>query len=206
MKVNLFKYVNWFEKQSLTKEFLIIRETLNTRDEFLSKQKKFFTAEKDKIYKELIKDLKYQVLLTNDKINENYIKLLDAEKVDGMTSLLEDKIEELQNLKGNLAYYEDYMQFKEENNLNNEEDLNSNKLYPLKIRESLHNENIAIKSKFTRLKNLFFKLIKNKTIDFDEITYKQLNHILNTNYDISYSEDMFKIMKAQAVLLEQKVM
>lgn len=193
-----------FESQALTKEFLIIRETLNSRDEFLEKQKKFFLAEKEKISKELVTDVKYQILLTHDKITENYLKLLETERAEGMNALIIDKIEELNNIKNNLVYYEDFLQYKEENQINQSENNNllSNRNYPMRVREALSVENFTLKTKFLKLKSLFYKLVRNKHIELDENSYTQLSSILNDPYDAAHSEDLFNMLKAQALLVE----
>jgi hypothetical protein len=194
-----------FESQSLTKEFFIIRETLNSRDDYIEKQRKFFLSEKEKISKELNKDLKFQILLAHDKITENYLRLLESEKNEGLANLLEEKIEELQNLKNNLALYEDFLQYREENNLNLEGEMARKATYPLKLRESLLSENAGLKVKFLKLKSLFMRLAKEKSIELDEQSFKELNAIMNSNYDIIYSEEIFDLMKAQAILVEQKL-
>jgi len=193
-----------FDSQSLTKEFLIIRETLNSRDEYLEKQKKYFFSEKEKVSKELNKDLKYQILLSHDKITENYLRLLDSEKTEGLANLLEEKIEEIQNLKNNLALYEDFLQYREENQINLEGELAVKVQYPLKIREGLLCENAGLKVKFLKLKSLFLRLARQRTIELDEQGFKELNAIMNSNYDVVYSEEIFGLMKAQALLVEQK--
>ncbi len=194
-----------YDSQSLTKEFLIIRDTLNSRDEYLDKQKKYFLSEKEKVSKEFNKDLKYQILLAHDKITENYLRLLESEKAEGLANLVEDKIEEMQNLKNNLALYEDFLQYREENQLNSEGgDMAVKALYPLGIREGLLTENAALKVKFLRLKGLFMRLAREKSIELDEQGFKELNAIMNSSYDVLYSEEMFSLMKAQALLVEMK--
>jgi hypothetical protein len=195
-----------FDSQSLTKEFLIIRETLNSRDEYLEKQKKYFFSEKEKVSKELNKDLKYQILLSHDKITENYLRLLDSEKTEGLANLLEEKIEEIQNLKNNLALYEDFLQYREENQINSEGEFAVRVQYPLKIREVLLCENAGLKVKFLKLKSLFLRLARQRTIELDEQGFKELNAIMNSNYDVVYSEEIFGLMKAQALLVEQKLL
>ncbi len=193
-----------FDSQALTKEFLIIRETLNSRDEYLEKQKKFFASEKDKITKELTHDLKYQILLSHDKVTENYLKLLESEKNEGIINLLQEKIDELQNVKNNLALYEDFLQYKEENQINLDNEGSNKNNYPLKIREGLLNENNGLKIKFSKLKILFLKLIENKHLEFDDQTYKDLSAIMNINYDVIYNQEIIGLLKAQAILVEQK--
>lgn len=194
-----------FESQSLTKEFLIIRETLNSRDEYLEKQKKYFVSEKGKVNKELNKDLKYHILLAHDKITENYLKLLESEKNEGLANLLEEKIDEMQNLKNDLALYEDFLQYKEENQIQADE-LNVKVQYPVKIREGLLVENAALKVKFLKLKSLFLRLAHQSVIELDEQGFQELNAIMNSNYDVVYSEEIFGLMKAQALLVEQKLL
>jgi len=192
-----------FESQALTKEFLIIRETLNSRDEFLEKQKKYFFSEKEKITKELTQDLKYQTLITHDKITDNYLKLLESQKSEGISNLVDEKIQEMQNLKYNLALYEDFVQYREENQLDLDNEHPNKNSFPIKIRESLLNENSGLKVKFLKLKNLFIKLVQNKNIELDDECYRELNSIMNTNIDIIFNEDFFNLIKAQALLVEK---
>lgn len=60
-----------YEMQSLTKEFVLIRETLNTKNEFLMKKKEIFIEEKKNNEFKYIKEMNEDILVCKDKIFES---------------------------------------------------------------------------------------------------------------------------------------
>ncbi len=74
-----------FDMQSLTKEFMLIRETLNTKNDFLMKKKEIFSEEKKnldikaiKVNLDMIKEINEEVLICKDKIFE-FKELISSE-------------------------------------------------------------------------------------------------------------------------------
>jgi hypothetical protein len=74
-----------FDMQSLTKEFMLIRETLNTKNDFLMKKKEIFSEEKKnldikaiKVNNDIIKEINEEVLICKDKIFE-FKELINTE-------------------------------------------------------------------------------------------------------------------------------
>jgi hypothetical protein len=224
-----------YESQSLTTEFLIIRDTLNNRSNFLTSQKENFLQEKERLANEGYKQLNIDILLCKDKITESKVKISSSSNpnnfnnyniptpVPGSSKLnisnisqnvqnnrlleiLDEKIEIYENLKNNLAQYEDYINYnktRENNNIQNTEmNLACN------MTENLLNENYILKTKNIKLRELVTKIIKSKSFDIDMIDEEivsDLNEILNSKKDVAYSEDLFYMMKSQALLLENLI-
>lgn len=128
-----------FESQSLTQEFFLIRETLNSRDSFMESQKNFFLEEKKNIQRELNNDMKFNLLLTHDKISENYLNILKNEKQEGILQIVGEKIKEMQKMVTDIALYDDFLDYKEERGLIKQSEIykKGNSL----SREGLLNEN-----------------------------------------------------------------
>jgi hypothetical protein len=59
-----------YEAQAITKKFLAIRDTLNERDDFISKQKDFYRREKEKLDTSTLYNQNLDVLLCKDKFVE----------------------------------------------------------------------------------------------------------------------------------------
>ena len=193
-----------YESQTLTQEFLLIRETLNSRDPFLKTQKNFFLEEKKNIDKELSNDLKFDLLLSHDKISENYINILQNEKREGINNLIEDKILELQNKINTLACYDDFLLYREEKEIERIDESVNKRSNNMKNMQGIVNENFGLKTKFLKLKKIFYDMIWNKDIELNEDVYLDLHSIMNTNYDIVFNEDLFGLINAQAFLYENK--
>lgn len=210
-----------YEAQAITREFLIIRETLNSRSEYVTKQKDSYLYEKELLEKDTIKEKNIEVLLCKDKImesrlNSNTINNQTLNTVNSKGSLavgqtdknklfeiIDEKIEIYDNLKNNLAYYEEYIQNREFEF--QDENMDENKLSSLRFKESLLNDNYMLKSKNIRLVNFIKNILKKKEIEFSEKTVDELTDIVSCDRDIVFTEDLFHMLKSQALLMENMI-
>lgn len=179
-----------FESQSLTREFLIIRETLNNRNEYLNKRKEEFKLEVEEIEKEKKLILSNQVM-TGDKI----LEMSGVVKVDQLDQILNDKIKNLENLK--LEIFEGGEANSNNNNVNNIKNNTYNELLK---------ENHLLKINNFKFKNFIFKILKDPNKPLNSLNFKELDRIFkNTNNEALFSEDLFYLLKSQALLLENMV-
>lgn len=220
-----------YDTQSLTTEFLIIRDTLNNRSNFLATQKENFLQEKEQLSIERYKQINLDILLCKDKITESKVKISSNSNLNSLNNnniptsvqgssklnisnvhqnlqnnrlleILDEKIEIYENLKNNLAQYEDNINNNKvrENNINT---LETN--FACNMTENLLNENYILKTKNIKLRELASKIIKSKSFDInilDEEIITSLNEILNSKKDVVFCEDLFYMLKSQALLIE----
>jgi hypothetical protein len=81
-----------YDAQTLTREFNIIRETLNNKNEYLKKQKEVFLDDKNQLLFNNVKEMNKDVLLCKDKIEEF--------KMDKISTILDEKINYYDIVKG----------------------------------------------------------------------------------------------------------
>jgi len=174
-----------YDSQSLTPEFLIIRETLNNRSNFLTKQKESFILEKDKVKRIFSKEKNSDLIQCKDKIVESKTSSNYKEKI--LSEILDDKIEVYENLKNNLLNYDEYIQ-------KQEEETND-------IKENLMHENYILKIKNIKLRDALVKLLENDKLN-DEEHIEDINKIIHQKKDVIFTEDLFHILKSQALMLE----
>lgn len=200
-----------YESQALTTEFMIIRDTLNNKINYLNEQKQVNIAEKQRIEKDETKNLNLNMLLCKDKIVESkvYISNYGSNlKISGLNvstysnnnnnkllELLDEKIEIYENLKNNIAQYED-------NITRSKEEAGENANLNLNMTENLMNENYLLKTKNIRLIKFLYSLLRNGEVELSEDNISELNEVMNSNKDLVFSEDMFNIIKSQAAMIE----
>lgn len=204
-----------YESQTLTTEFLIIRDTLNHRINYLIDQKEINSIEKEKIENDETKNLNLDLLLCKDKIIESKVNMINASNNYGGTNsklsalnsstlsannnnkvveLIDEKIEIYENMRNNIAQSEDNLR---KNKGEGESfNLNSN------LAENLMNENYILKTKNIRLIKYLSNLLKNKEFEMIDENLNELNELMNSYKDLLFSEDMFNIIKSQAAVIE----
>lgn len=193
-----------YETQSLTTEFLIIRDTLNNRGEYLQNQKNQILEEKEKLTDDSYKQINMDILLCKDKMVESKLKVGISLNSLGkglppsglsfnnkLIEALDEKIEIYDNIKNDLAQFHD----------KNEKGTNGNNFI-----ENLINDNYILKNKNIKLQEIVSRIIKNtKNLDpdnIDEETFNLLNEIINSRRDIMFTEDLFNMVKVQALEIE----
>ena len=206
-----------FDSQSFTAEFLIIKDTLNNRSQYLKNQKDYYLQEKKFINHNLIKQNNIDILFCKDKlaeikvdaaiINNNLNNTINSNKsksfqINDMVTpklieIIDEKINLYENIKLNLAQYEDFI-----NNADKINDTEENQHNYLNIREKLQQENFLLKDKNIRLNKIIRKLITNKNISINEDIINEINDVINCRKDFTPSEDLFLIIKSQALMLE----
>ena len=201
-----------YESQSLTTEFLIIRDTLNNKMNYIMDQKEINSGLKEKIEKDETKIQNMNLLLCKDKIVEskvnmsNYgatnskISALNASTYSNninnnkLLELIDEKIEIYENLRNNMAQYED--------NMIKEKDLEENNNFNLNIAENLMNENYLLKTKNIRLIKFLYRFIENKEFDLTEESLYELDDLMNGHSNHVFPEDLFNIIKSQSIIIE----
>ena len=108
--------------------------------------------------------------------------------------LIDEKIEIYENLKNNIAQYED--------NMIKEKDLEENNNFNLNIAENLMNENYLLKTKNIRLIKFLYTFMKNKEFDMTEESLYELDDLMNGNPNHVFPEDLFNIIKSQSIIIE----
>jgi hypothetical protein len=207
-----------YESQTLTTEFLIIRDTLNHKINYLMDQKEINSAEKEKLENDETKELNLNMLLCKDKIVESKVNMTNMSnnyagtnsKISALNSstlsvnnninnnkvmeLIEEKIEIYENLRNHIAQYED----NSKRNKGEGENLSLN----LNVAENLMNENYLLKTKNIKLIKFLSNILKNKELELIDENLNELNELMNSNKDLIFSEDMFNIVKSQALIIE----
>lgn len=180
-----------FESQSLTREFLIIRETLNNRNDYLLRKKDEFLQHKESIESEMMVEQNNE-FLCNNKIAEFSLIPSKGHSVQILNKLqetIEEKIMTYSNLMQNQIGYE-------EGNQNQEAEA---------LKHNLLTENDRLKAANLKLKNFIMTFMKDKDIEMDEESMAELHEILNTANDFVYSQDLFYMLKSQALLIENMI-
>jgi hypothetical protein len=217
---NVINQVN--EAQTFTTEFMIIRDTLNKRGDYINSQKEELLTEREKIENEQIKEKNLQIVLCKDKIIEGKLKRnvnnnlsISANNSKNsihiqpynnkLVDIVDEKIEYYENLKNTLFQYEDFIKFLKEEDARacasdrqNSSDLAQN----LKLKESLLNENYILKTKNIKMTQIISELLKNKDILANESLINDLNIVMNTDKDVLTNDDLFSMMRCQALLIE----
>ena len=96
-----------YDASALTKEFLIIRETLNNKEDFLKKQKEIYIEEKNQLNSNKLKENNMDVILCKDKILEF--------KITKTSNILDDKINYYENISKQTSF--DFELIIKENNI-----------------------------------------------------------------------------------------
>jgi hypothetical protein len=178
-----------YDSQTLTKEYFIIRDTLNGRSEYLIKRKQIFTEEKVYLDQESLKDLNNEIL-TNDKILEKINEFSNNK----FREALDERINLYEGLKAEILNHEENMEAN-----NNEEGAHSS------LQNSLLQQNNWLKMNNYKMKKLIIDLLKHKEIEVTDDMNKLLNDVLSETDDFVFSEDLFYLLKSQALLLENIV-
>jgi hypothetical protein len=79
-----------YDTQAITKEFLIIRDTLNNKDDFIAKQKEAYLSEKEKLETSALYHQNMDVLLCKDKNLELNKQMTQENEDRGDDILLHD--------------------------------------------------------------------------------------------------------------------
>ena len=200
-----------YESQSLTTEFLIIRDTLNNKMNYLMDQKEINFGVKERIEKDETKIQNMNLLLCKDKIVESKVNISNYGATNSKNSalnastysnnnnnkileLIDEKIEIYENLRNNMAQYED--------NIIKEKDLEENNNFNLNTAENLMNENYLLKTKNIRLIKFLYSFMKNKEFDMTEESLYELDDLMNGNPNHVFPEDLFNIIKSQSIIIE----
>ena len=100
-----------FEKQSITNDFLLIREALNSKRDYLDKKILNFKEEKQKLNNFFLNERNEQVLLCKDKLYEIIDKKrtggINEFEIDKAADLLDERIENFEKLKIDILACED---------------------------------------------------------------------------------------------------
>lgn len=178
-----------FESQSLTREFLIIRETLNNRNDYLIRKKEEFLQHKENIENEMTIEQNNE-FLCNDKIAEYVqvpMKLHSPQTLMKLQEAIDEKIITFNNLKQSQATYDE---------ANTE---------PENMDHTVQVQNDRLKAANLKLKNFIMTFLRDKDIEMDQESMAELQEILNTTNDVIFSQDLFYMLKSQALLIENMI-
>jgi hypothetical protein len=186
-----------YDSQSITNEFIIIRETLNNRSNFLAQQKESFILEKEKIKNFFSKEKNTDMILCKDKLIESKVmgrssssSNLNSSEIpsipkDKLIQVLDEKIDRLESVKETLANYEEYMKIRNEGGVG-------------ETVQDLMNDNYVLKIKNFRLREILLKIVQNEGLNEENV----VEEILSKKKDVLYSDDLLRMLQAQAIIIE----
>jgi hypothetical protein len=112
--------------------------------------------------------------------------------------ILDEKIEIYESMKNNLVQYEDFINNNKQEDNDDENGMN--------LAENLMKENYILRSKNIRLIEFLSQLITKKNLEIEnEVILNELNEITNSQRDVVLSEDLYHMMKAHALIIENSL-